>query len=102
RNGSGVDLRRDHSDGLDAGSGAPAPFPRRRAARRQRVVPKPTVLLLGTLDTKGVEYAFLRDRLRERGAEVLVVDAGVHEPVGLEPDISRHEGAHAGGADGDE
>ena len=61
-----------------------------------------TVVLLGTLDTKGIEYAFLRDRLRERGAEVLVVDAGIHEPVGLEPDISRHEVARAGGADVDE
>jgi uncharacterized protein (UPF0261 family) len=61
-----------------------------------------TVVLLGTLDTKGVEYAFLRDRLRERGAEVLVVDAGIHEPVGLEPDVSRHEVARAGGADVDE
>jgi uncharacterized protein (UPF0261 family) len=58
-----------------------------------------TVVLLGTLDTKGVEYAFLRDRLLERGAEVLVVDAGIHEPVGLEPDVSRHEVARAGGAD---
>jgi uncharacterized protein (UPF0261 family) len=62
----------------------------------------PTVVLLGTLDTKGVEYAFLRERLRDRGADVLVVDAGIHEPVGLEPDISRHEVARAGGADVDE
>jgi len=61
-----------------------------------------TVVLLGTLDTKGVEYAFLRDRLREHGVEVLVVDAGIHEPVGFEPDISRHEVARAGGADVDE
>ena len=61
-----------------------------------------TVVLLGTLDTKGVEYAFLRERLRERGAEVLVVDAGIREPVGLEPDISRHDVARAGGADVDE
>ena len=61
-----------------------------------------TVVLLGTLDTKGVEYAFLRERLRERGVEVLVVDAGINEPVGLEPDISRHEVARAGGADADE
>lgn len=59
----------------------------------------PTVVLLGTLDTKGVEYAFLRERLRERGVEVLVVDAGIHEPVGLEPDISRQEVARAAGAD---
>jgi uncharacterized protein (UPF0261 family) len=59
----------------------------------------PTVVLVGTLDTKGIEYAFLRDRLRGRGADVLVVDAGIHEPVGLEPDISRQEVARAGGAD---
>jgi uncharacterized protein (UPF0261 family) len=61
-----------------------------------------TVVLLGTLDTKGIEYAFLRERLRERGVEVLVVDAGIHEPVGIEPDISRQEVAHAGGADVEE
>jgi uncharacterized protein (UPF0261 family) len=60
-----------------------------------------TVVLLGTLDTKGVEYAFLRERLRERGVDVLVVDAGIHEPVGLEPDISRQEVAQAAGADVD-
>ena len=40
----------------------------------------PTVVLLGTLDTKGAEYAFLRDRLREHGVDVMLVDAGVHEP----------------------
>jgi uncharacterized protein (UPF0261 family) len=59
-------------------------------------------VLLGTLDTKGAEYAFLRERLRERGVEVLVVDAGIHQPVSLDPDISRHEVARAGGADVDE
>src|SRR3954470_2215681 len=59
----------------------------------------PQVVLLGTLDTKGVEYAFLRDRLREAGVDVLVVDAGVHEPAGLEPDVGRDEVARAGGAD---
>src|SRR5947208_2621929 len=51
----------------------------------------PTVVLLGTLDTKGHEYAFLRERLLEHGVEVVVVDAGVHEPVGLEADIPRTE-----------
>ena len=59
----------------------------------------PTVVLLGTLDTKGVEYAFLRDRLREHGVDVLVVDAGIFEPTGLEPDVSRDEVARAAGAD---
>ena len=46
----------------------------------------PTVVLLGTLDTKGHEYAYLRDRLREHGVDVLLVDAGVSEPL-VEPDI---------------
>jgi uncharacterized protein (UPF0261 family) len=59
----------------------------------------PTVVLLGTLDTKGVEYAFLRDRLRERDVDVLLVDAGVYDPVGVEPDIGRDEVARAGGTD---
>ena len=57
------------------------------------------VVLLGTLDTKGAEYAFLRDRLLERGVEVLLVDAGINEPVGAQPDVGRDEVALAGGAD---
>ncbi len=78
------------ADGTDERPGAAAPVPRRRAADGARVVA--TVVLLGTLDTKGVEYAFLRERLLEHGVDVLVVDAGIHEPVGLEPDISRRGG----------
>jgi uncharacterized protein (UPF0261 family) len=58
-----------------------------------------TVVLLGTLDTKGREYAFLRERLTERGVDVLVVDAGVHEPVALQPDVSREQVAQAAEAD---
>ena len=38
---------------------------------------RPTVVLVGTLDTKGKEYAYLRDRIRERGVEALLVDAGM-------------------------
>jgi uncharacterized protein (UPF0261 family) len=58
-----------------------------------------TVLLIGTLDTKGVEYAYLRDRLLEHGVDVLLADAGVHEPVGVEPDLTRAEVAAETGAD---
>ena len=58
----------------------------------------PTVVLAGTLDTKGHEYAFLRDRLREQGVDVLLVDVGVHPPQ-VEPDISREEVARAAGED---
>nr|CAA9316171.1 MAG: Transcriptional regulator [uncultured Nocardioidaceae bacterium] len=57
-----------------------------------------TIVLAGTLDTKGHEYAFLRDRVREQGVDVLLVDVGVHPPQ-VEPDISREEVARAAGED---
>jgi uncharacterized protein (UPF0261 family) len=47
------------------------------------------VLLLGTLDTKGAEYAFVRDRLRAAGLSTLVIDAGVTGPPYFEPDVPR-------------
>lgn len=56
-----------------------------------------TVVLLGTLDTKGIEYGFLRDRLRDAGCDVLLIDAGVLGPPGVAPDIDRHEVAQAAG-----
>ena len=58
-----------------------------------------TVVLVGTLDTKGAENEFVRDRLRAAGVDVLVVDAGVLEPPGFPPDITRQEVAAAAGAD---
>ena len=59
----------------------------------------PTVVLVGTLDTKGHEYAFLADRIREHGVEVVLVDAGiVGEPLAT-PDVTRDEVAAAAGAD---
>jgi uncharacterized protein (UPF0261 family) len=59
-----------------------------------------TVLLVGTLDTKGDEYAYLRDRLRLAGVDVLVADVGtVGPPHGCEPDIAREEIAAAAGVD---
>jgi uncharacterized protein (UPF0261 family) len=60
---------------------------------------RPTVVLVGTLDTKGHEYAFLRDRIRARNVDVLLLDAGIlGEPL-TEPDVSRQEVAAAAGAD---
>jgi len=35
------------------------------------------VALVGTLDTKGAEYQWVADRLREHGVDVVVVDTGV-------------------------
>jgi uncharacterized protein (UPF0261 family) len=58
-----------------------------------------TVLLVGTLDTKGAEYAYLRDRLRLHGVDTILADAGVNEPQGAEPDIDRAEVGAESGAD---
>ena len=58
-----------------------------------------TVALLGTFDTKGREYAFLGDRLREHGVKTFLVDVGVFQPNGVEPDITQRDVARAGGAD---
>jgi len=56
-----------------------------------------TVVLLGTLDTKGREYEFLRDQVRAEGCEVLLVDAGIVGPPQVTPDISADEVARAAG-----
>jgi uncharacterized protein (UPF0261 family) len=58
-----------------------------------------TVVLVGTLDTKGIEYAYVRERLRELGVDTVLVDAGILGSPQTEPDISREEVAAAGGAD---
>jgi uncharacterized protein (UPF0261 family) len=47
------------------------------------------VLLVGTLDTKGAEVGYVRDRLRAAGADVLVLDAGVLGPPAFAPDVNR-------------
>jgi uncharacterized protein (UPF0261 family) len=60
------------------------------------------VVLVGTLDTKGNEYAYLRDRLRLHGVDTLVVDVGTVGPPRTEPDISREEAGAAAGVDVDE
>src|SRR3954451_2782270 len=59
----------------------------------------PTVLLVGTLDTKGDEYAFLRDRLRAAGVGTLIVDVGTQGPPRVEPDVPREQVAAAAGVD---
>jgi uncharacterized protein (UPF0261 family) len=47
------------------------------------------VLLLATLDTKGHEAAFVRDRLRELGVDVVLVDCGALGEPQVEPDVAR-------------
>jgi uncharacterized protein (UPF0261 family) len=49
------------------------------------------VVLIGTLDTKGVEIAFVRDRLHEASVATLVIDAGVLAPPACTAGISREQ-----------
>src|SRR6266536_2841790 len=55
------------------------------------------VLLIGTLDTKGAEVAFVRDLLRQQGVAVLVMDAGVLQPPVFAPDVPRERVFEAAG-----
>lgn len=56
------------------------------------------VVIIGTLDTKGPEIAYLRDRLQALGMATIVIDSGIlGEPIGIVPDISRAEVARFGG-----
>jgi uncharacterized protein (UPF0261 family) len=58
-----------------------------------------TVVLLGTLDTKGDEYAYLRSLLGEHGVETILIDAGVLSQPRVTPDVTRDEVARAAGTD---
>jgi uncharacterized protein (UPF0261 family) len=57
------------------------------------------VVIVATLDTKGPEVAYLRERLNDLSIETLVVDSGIlGEPVGIVPDVSHAELARRNGS----
>jgi uncharacterized protein (UPF0261 family) len=56
-----------------------------------------TILLIGTLDTKGAEYAYVCDLIVARGHRVLVLDGGVAGAPAFTPEVSATEVAEAGG-----
>jgi len=49
------------------------------------------VVIVGTLDTKGVEVGFVRDRLQDAGLDTLVVDAGSLGEPAIAADVPREE-----------
>lgn len=56
------------------------------------------IVIIGTLDTKGPEIAYLRDRLQLLGLDTTVVDSGIlGEPLGILPDIDHGQVATYGG-----
>jgi uncharacterized protein (UPF0261 family) len=58
-----------------------------------------TIAVLGTMDTKGEEHAFVAELIRKRGHQTLVIDVGALEEPKLKPDVTRAEVARAAGAD---
>ena len=47
------------------------------------------VVIVGTLDTKGEEVRFVRDLIRDRGVETIVIDAGSLGAPAFAPDVDR-------------
>jgi uncharacterized protein (UPF0261 family) len=58
-----------------------------------------TIAILGTMDTKGEEHAFVAQQIKARGHQILVIDVGALDPPKLQPDITREEVAKAAGVD---
>ena len=45
------------------------------------------VVIVGTLDTKGKEFSFVKEIIESQGIETVVIDSGIFEPT-FEPDIT--------------
>ena len=59
-----------------------------------------TIAVIATMDTKGAEAVYLRDRVDEGGHEAILVDVGVMgEPTHGDPTVTNHEVAAAAGED---
>ncbi len=58
---------------------------------------QPTVVIAGTLDTKGEEVGYVKQLIEDTGCSTLVVDVGILHHPGIQSDISRQQVAAAGG-----
>jgi uncharacterized protein (UPF0261 family) len=56
-----------------------------------------TIAIVGALDTKGEEFAFLKAEIERRGCQTLVINVGVLGKPHFTPDVSAEEVAAAGG-----
>ncbi|MGW8144894.1 MAG: Tm-1-like ATP-binding domain-containing protein [Anaerolineales bacterium] len=56
-----------------------------------------TIIVLATLDTKGIETQYVRQQIEKMGANAIVVDVGVVGKPAAKADITRQEVAEAGG-----
>jgi uncharacterized protein (UPF0261 family) len=58
-----------------------------------------TVAIVGTLDTKGAEYKFVKDRIDNHGVNSIIIDVGTGGEPLFPPDITAREVAEAVGVD---
>jgi uncharacterized protein (UPF0261 family) len=58
-----------------------------------------TIAILGSLDTKGPDYQFIKDLIEDRGHKALVIDTSVIGEAAFKPDVDRAAVAEAGGGD---
>lgn len=58
-----------------------------------------TIAVLGTLDTKGAEHAFVAEFIRRRGHTAWLIDVGTGAAPTVAPDVTRHEVAAAADVD---
>jgi uncharacterized protein (UPF0261 family) len=56
-----------------------------------------TIAIIGTLDTKGEEFHFLKTVIEAQGLKTLVIDAGVHGEPYFQPDVKAEAVADLGG-----
>jgi uncharacterized protein (UPF0261 family) len=57
-----------------------------------------TILVVATLDTKGIEVAFAKKQIESLGAKALLLDAGILGSPTIKSDITREEVAAAAGS----
>ncbi|MYB00490.1 UPF0261 family protein [Candidatus Poribacteria bacterium] len=57
-----------------------------------------TVCIVGTMDTKGIEFGFIKTQIESTGVSTCVINTGILGEPQLTPDISADEVAQAGGS----
>ena len=63
---------------------------------------KKPIAVIASLDTKGIETLYVKEKIERLGQRALVIDVGVKEPAFFKPDITRDEVASAAGIIWDE
>ena len=58
---------------------------------------KKKVVIVGTLDTKGEEFLFLKERIEQAGAQTFVINTGIIGEPFFKADINNHTVANAAG-----